>query len=214
MAAASMRSRGSITRTIGIGALAFAVVLPAAWCAATVAVAFHAGFPAARAPFEAHAMRSGHDRWAQLGGALDGDPKLLDFLGRGASDHSYLLAAVNARQAAPIIIATGAPVMAFGGFSGQDPILSVADFAHLVATHQVRYVLIGDGSRSVRHIFGQDGQKPLVDWIRNNGQEVDSTLWRSISASEDSGSPDGRTPSPAETGGIQLYDLEQAADRE
>src|SRR3984957_11891920 len=41
----------------------------------------------------------------------------------------YLLAAVNARQAAPIIIATGNPVMALGGFSGGDPILTVDDFA-------------------------------------------------------------------------------------
>lgn len=214
IAAASMHRRGNITGTIGISALALAMVFPAAWCVATVVVGFHAGFPEAHAPFEAHAMRSGHDRWAEVGGALDGDPKLLDFLGRGASDHGYLLAAVNARQAAPIIIATGAPVMAFGGFSGQDPILSVEDFVHLVATHQVRYVLIGDGSRAISRFFGQDGQKPLVDWIRNNGQAVDPALWRSISAREGTGSRDGGTQSPAESVGIQLYDLEQAADRE
>ena len=41
----------------------------------------------------------------------------------------YLLAAVNARQAAPIIIATGNPVMSLGGFSGGDLILTVDDFA-------------------------------------------------------------------------------------
>jgi hypothetical protein len=46
---------------------------------------------------------------------------LIAFLEHHHGREDYLLAAVNARQAAPIIIATGNPVMALGGFSGGDP---------------------------------------------------------------------------------------------
>jgi hypothetical protein len=46
---------------------------------------------------------------------------------------------VNARQAAPIFIAIGDPVIALGGFTGRDPILIVDGFARLVDDHQVRF---------------------------------------------------------------------------
>jgi len=65
--------------------------------------------------------------------------------------------------------------------------------------------LIGDGSRGLRHAFGEDGQKPLTDWIQENGRLVDPALWRSAAPDLDSG---GR---PAEVVGAQLYDLHRAA---
>jgi hypothetical protein len=97
--------------------------------------------------------------------------------------------------------------MALGGFSGRDPILSVADFVRCVAAHQVRYALISEGSRAIRRVFGQGGQKALVDWIRSNGREVDPALWRSRPVRDDPAPIDGRPQSPAENVGIELYDL-------
>lgn len=214
MTAATMRRHSVVTLPAAVSALAAALALPAAWCAATSAAVFHAGFPSAHPPFETHAMRGGHNPWARLAGALEGDPKLLAFLRQGADGQAYLLAAVNARQAAPIIIATGSPVMAFGGFSGRDPILSVDDLARLVVTHQIRYVLIGDGSRTLRRVFGQDGQTPLIDWVRDNGREVDPALWRGIAARDGPGPVGDRPQTPAESVGTQLYDLEDAVNRE
>ena len=41
----------------------------------------------------------------------------------------FLLATPNTQFAAPIIIGTGQPVMAMGGFSGRDPILTVEALA-------------------------------------------------------------------------------------
>ena len=93
----------------------------------------------------------------------------LSHLRRNHQSEAYLLAAVNARQAAPIIIATGDPVIVLGGFTGRDPILTVDSFARLVDDHQVRFGLVGDGSPGLRRVFGEDGQKPLVDWIKKTG---------------------------------------------
>jgi 4-amino-4-deoxy-L-arabinose transferase-like glycosyltransferase len=196
---------------VALASLATSLVLPAAWSVGTSAAEFHAGFPAARPPFETRAAQGGRRRWAQLAGGIDGDPKLIAFLGQSGDSGGYLVVATNARQAAPIIIATGEPVMALGGFSGRDPILSVDEFARLVAEKQVRFALVGDGSRGIRRIFGEDGQKALTDWIRENGHEVDPALWRGVAAKEDPGPADGRPQRPAENVGIQLYDLRPAA---
>jgi hypothetical protein len=36
----------------------------------------------------------------------------------------------------------------------------------------------GDGSPGLRRVFGEDGQKPLVDWIKGNGRLIDPARWR------------------------------------
>ena len=64
--------------------------------------------------------------------ALTDDPRLQAFLQKNRGTARYLLAAPNALLAAPVIIATGQPVMAFGGFFGNDPVMSVDAFARAV----------------------------------------------------------------------------------
>ena len=54
------------------------------------------------------------------------------------------LSVVRERVAAPIIVETGEPVMALGGFHGLDQILPPADLARLVDARQVRFVMLGD----------------------------------------------------------------------
>jgi DICT domain-containing protein len=55
-------------------------------------------------------------------------------------DERYLAVAQNARQVA--ILEAGAPVVAFGGFAGRDPILTIGDFAKMAAENQFRYVML------------------------------------------------------------------------
>ena len=114
-----------------LGGLAIAnlLAMPTAWSVGTILVKGNTGFPAARPPFLNEAAETQRRRWSLVAGALGGDPKLLAFLQENHQDEVYLLAAVNARQAAPIIIATGDPVIALGGFTGRDPILTVDGFA-------------------------------------------------------------------------------------
>ena len=129
---------------LGGAALTILLAMPAAWSLGTVLVKGNTGFPAARPPFLNDAAETRRGRWALVAGA----PKLIAYLRENHRGEEYLLAAVNARQAAPIIITTGDPVMALGGFSGRDPILTVEGFARLVKDDRVRFALIGDGSPS------------------------------------------------------------------
>ncbi len=57
----------------------------------------------------------------------------------------YLVAVQGSQQAEGIILATGDPVMAMGGFSGTDPWPTLAAFKKMVTAGEVRYVLIGGG---------------------------------------------------------------------
>jgi 4-amino-4-deoxy-L-arabinose transferase-like glycosyltransferase len=180
--------------------------MPAAWSVGTVLVKGNTGFPAARPPFLNDAAETQRRRWSLVAGALGGDPKLLAFLQGNHQSEAYLLAAVNARQAAPIIIATGDPVIALGGFAGRDPVLTVDGFARLVEDHRVRFALVGDGSPGLRRVFGEDGQKPLVDWIKQKGRLVDPARWRTATPN----GADGRRA--AEAVGTQLYDLRLTDD--
>jgi hypothetical protein len=151
-------------------------------------------------------------RWVQLAGAIAGDPKLIAFLEYHHGRADYLLAAVSARQAAADHIATGKPVMALGGFSGGDPILTVDDFARLVAEHRVRFALIGDGSERNRQVFGEGRQKPLIDWIQANGKRVDAERWLTPITAADPGTASGRALRAAESVGARLYDVRPADD--
>jgi 4-amino-4-deoxy-L-arabinose transferase-like glycosyltransferase len=182
------------------------LVLPAAWAIGTAATDGNVGFPSARPPFLTGVATAQRARSSLIVGAAVVDSKLLAFLQDHRQGETYLLATVNARQAAPIIIATGEPVMAFGGYSGGDPILQVDDFARLVAQGQLRFVLIGDGSPGLRRIFGERRQQKLIDWIRENGQPVDPSLWRSSTGPLELPGVGRRIHSP-ETSDAELYDL-------
>ena len=60
------------------------------------------------------------------------------------------MAAFGSQSSAPLIIATGEPVMTIGGFNGADPAPTLAQFQQLVADGQVRYVLVGGAGAVVQ----------------------------------------------------------------
>ncbi len=102
--------------------------------------------------------------------------KLLDFLIANRGSARYLAAVPNAVVAAPLIVATGLPVMAMGGYLGDDPILTPASLQRLVADGQVRFVMLGGFT------LAPDKQAALgliEQWVRTNGRAVDARLWRS-----------------------------------
>jgi 4-amino-4-deoxy-L-arabinose transferase-like glycosyltransferase len=71
------------------------------------------------------------------------DEALIAFLLEHRGSARWIVAAQSANAAAPIQLATGAPVMAMGGFSGSDPWPTADELASLVATGDLRYVLAG-----------------------------------------------------------------------
>jgi 4-amino-4-deoxy-L-arabinose transferase-like glycosyltransferase len=102
-------------------------------------------------------------------GALTDDAKLWAFLQDHRGDAAFLVAAPNALLAGPVIIHSGQPVMAFGGFFGTDPVLSVDAFASKVERGEVRFVVLGNTRR----------QGDFERWVQAHGTPVDPGLWRS-----------------------------------
>ena len=161
----------------------FLLVLPYVWALSAVSSPGNLTLPSASLP-----RWLGHDdgrgpilsRNYRL---LSDDPKLHDFLLAHRGTARFLAAAPTAPLAAPIILGTGQPVMALGGYSGRDPILSVEAFADTVKRGGVRYALLG----------GQSRQSAIGRWVQANGTRVDEALWQS------------RLPQGRRT--LQLYEL-------
>jgi 4-amino-4-deoxy-L-arabinose transferase-like glycosyltransferase len=102
---------------------------------------------------------------AGMGGTVS--TTLLNYLLADQGSAKYLVAASGSRTTAPIIIATGKPVVTIGGFGGHDPAPTVSQLASIVAGGQLKYVLVGG--------FGGpgDGADPAVTtWVIQHGTAV------------------------------------------
>jgi 4-amino-4-deoxy-L-arabinose transferase-like glycosyltransferase len=159
---------------LGLGAL---LVMPAAWALSSVLVRGMPVIPSAdigrlRSPTSGSPLR---DR-VRAAEAAD-RRQLIAFLQVNRHGERFLLATPSAQLASPLIIATGRPVMAMGGFHGLDPILTPERLARLVAEGQVRFVMLGELSISSRLMGAESAGRPLADWIRANGTPVDPALW-------------------------------------
>jgi hypothetical protein len=75
-------------------------------------------------------------------GAGEADPALIRYLEQNQGDATYLVAAFGAGASAPIIVATGKPVITIGGFGG-DPAPTLGQLQALVAQGKVRFALVG-----------------------------------------------------------------------
>ncbi|WP_376793590.1 ArnT family glycosyltransferase [Thermogemmatispora sp.] len=103
---------------------------------------------------------------------------LINYLEAHRNGAKYLVAVMSSNEADSIILATNQPVMAMGGFSGSDPILTPAKLAALAESGQVRFFLInGTGGGP------GGGQSALVSWITQHCKLVSSSAWQSSGAS-------------------------------
>ncbi|MFI5510866.1 ArnT family glycosyltransferase [Mycobacterium sp. NPDC051804] len=62
-------------------------------------------------------------------------------LARDADDYTWAAAIIGSNNAAGYQLASGAPVMAIGGFNGTDPAPTLEKFQHLVATGRIHYFI-------------------------------------------------------------------------
>ena len=113
---------------------------------------------------------------------LSDDPKLQGFLLAHRGGARFLAVAPSTRLAAPVIIRTGQPVLAAGGFSGNDPILSPEALAQMVARGEVRFVLLSNVAGAGRGTNAPSRQRDFIRWVRTNGVPVKDELWRSLPA--------------------------------
>jgi 4-amino-4-deoxy-L-arabinose transferase-like glycosyltransferase len=71
------------------------------------------------------------------------DAALIKYLEVNQGGTKYLVATSSSNSADAIILETNKPVMALGGFSGSDPILTTAQLQALIKNGTVRYFLLG-----------------------------------------------------------------------
>jgi 4-amino-4-deoxy-L-arabinose transferase-like glycosyltransferase len=107
------------------------------------------------------------------------DPKLLEFLLANHGSEQFLVATMNARLAAPVIVRTGMAAMAIGGYLGSDPIVTTRVLDACVNAGELRFLLL-DGRRSLdRNQEAEANRRRLTAWARRRGVPVDPALWRS-----------------------------------
>ena len=82
-----------------------------------------------------------------------------------------MLATTSLIEAAMMIIRTGHPALALGGYNGVTTVVSQQDLARRVAERTVRYVLLDRRATD-------DAGSALVGWVRENGRMVEPALWR------------------------------------
>ena len=98
------------------------------------------------------------------GGSVSDD--LVAYLEANRDGAKYLVAATGSQTSAPIIVATGEPVVTIGGFGGRDPAPTVAQLEELVAGGELKYVLLGGG----RGPGG--GDSDVSAWVQEHGTAV------------------------------------------
>jgi 4-amino-4-deoxy-L-arabinose transferase-like glycosyltransferase len=114
--------------------LALLLVAPMAWATTTV----EAGQADPASPIAGMHRPAGSDPDAALRQARP----LAEYLKAHRGGARFLVATADATSAAPLILDTGEPVMAIGGFSGSDPILTAKQLAAMVKAGEVRYFLV------------------------------------------------------------------------
>ena len=239
-----------------LGVLAL-LAAPTAWAADTVANGSGSGTPTAGPrpqggqggfPSVAAQAGGGHGSGGSGGqgrgggsggfggfGGFDGgttNAALIRYLENHQGTATYLVATLNAMSGAPIIIQTGKPVMALGGFSGQDRIMTPSGLASLVSNGTVRYFLLQGGGRGNRlsraaleqlppqvrqFVEGQGGRGSfggfgggqnggLTQWATKNCAVVPSTAWQPATTGPTNSGRNGGVGGFGAAGGQQLYD--------
>ncbi len=162
----------------GLGMLAL-LLAPAVWAWIPVWYGGHSGLP-----FAGPELLTAPNR-VQI---LNVDP-LVAYLEANQQDETFLVATLDARDAAPIILASDQPVMALGGFTGGDRILTLKRFVEYVENGQVRYVLLSRNAGA---------QQELARWVVENGVRVPKQAWLSA------------PPGPGQLAGLELFDCRPA----
>ncbi len=118
-----------------------------------------------------------------MGGGLAGpqgapSSSVIDYLVAHQGSAKYLVAVSGSGSAAPIILATGEPVVTMGGFNGHDPAPTLAQLQELVGSGQLQYVLLGGSNGGPG---GGSDQSEIQQWVQSHGTAVTvdgTTLYR------------------------------------
>ncbi|WP_018656339.1 glycosyltransferase family 39 protein [Actinomadura flavalba] len=98
------------------------------------------------------------------GGGLD--RATVAYLRQNQGGARWLVAVPSAQAASSLILQTGEPVIAMGGFTGSDPAMTVAKLKAYAASGKLRFVQVGGGGGP------GGGNAEVTAWVRENGTAV------------------------------------------
>ena len=91
---------------------------------------------------------------------------MIDYLVANRGDATWIVAAQGSGNAAAIQLAAGAPVLTMGGFSGTDAAPTASQLRSLIASGQLRFVLVGSvGGPGGPGGPGGTGVRELSTWV-------------------------------------------------
>jgi 4-amino-4-deoxy-L-arabinose transferase-like glycosyltransferase len=189
--AASSTSRVAAALIIGLGAL---FLPPFFWTATLLS-----NPPSPTLPFVAPPVEQPRNPFGfgPPGATPPPNLRLIDYLVSNRGEARFLAATESAMNATPIIIATGEPVMAMGGFSGTDPAIDLARVVELVRAGDVRFFLLGGVP-----LAGGPQNYPISRAVSATCKAIPSFLW---------GGPPGGGAGPFGFG-PRLFDCQGEAD--
>jgi len=133
------------------------------------------------------------------------DSKLIKFLESNRKNEKYLVMVPSATSyGSNLILETGEPVMALGGFSGSDPILTLGKFKKLVIDGKLRYALIN--TSNIRSFGENSSNNSITNWIKENGKVIPTDEWKSSNTSNNQRQPRSFSN---QNDSMQLYDLKR-----
>jgi 4-amino-4-deoxy-L-arabinose transferase-like glycosyltransferase len=106
------------------------------------------------------------------GASAQVDRALVSYLEARQGGAKYLFATVNSMTAAPYIIQTGKSVIALGGFSGSDRVLTLSQLWQLIRSGQLKYFLLSGGGAGGP--VGS-GNSQIIAWITSHGTTVSAS---------------------------------------
>jgi 4-amino-4-deoxy-L-arabinose transferase-like glycosyltransferase len=127
--------------------------------------------------------------------------KLAALLNANRNDERIVMASLESMSASPLIIDTGLPIVAVGGFAGMDQAVTKDQFVEMVRSGQLRFMMLGGpgggpggprppgipprGGPGLPLLpGGGKGNSEIVSWVREHGKLVDSQLWQSPTHAE------------------------------
>jgi 4-amino-4-deoxy-L-arabinose transferase-like glycosyltransferase len=139
-----------------------------AFTIATAATPHHGGIPTAVQTADAHGMGGPPFGGGNGFGGEQTDTAVAELL--SATSTKWSAATRGSPSAAQLEIASGTPVMAIGGFSG-DPVPTLQQFIDYVHAGKVTYYVAGDPARHGGPPPGQHGDsnaQQIADWVAHN----------------------------------------------
>lgn len=166
-------------KTLTVLSLVGILVTPAIGSSAAINHSISGSIPAGGLELLSNNGGSGNFKIGNNGkGTNSTNNKLIKFLKANASNLKYALVVSSSNTAQSIILESGQSVMALGGFSGSDKILTLNQFKDLVKKGEVRYVLSGE--------MRGGGSTGIMSWVQKNGKKVPQNEWSETSINTDS----------------------------